>query len=122
MQMFCLNLVHSWEYNFLGNFEIYKNECAQKLVLFGVAEPSITAREFSNSVLLQSRFQKELEMKSKKSQCIPCQNQVQVEHLMICCRIWPANVKHTVKTPVFGTLNSAISNFQTWFVRLWWKY
>ena len=24
---------------------------------------------------------------------------------------------HTVKAPVFGTLNSAISNFQTWFVR-----
>ena len=23
----------------------------------------------------------------------------------------------TVKAPVFGTLNSAISNFQTWFVR-----
>ena len=25
--------------------------------------------------------------------------------------------KSTVKAPVFGTLNSAISNFQTWFVR-----
>ena len=25
--------------------------------------------------------------------------------------------KHTIKAPVFGTLNSAISNFQTWFVR-----
>ena len=25
--------------------------------------------------------------------------------------------RHTVRAPVFGTLNSAISNFQTWFVR-----
>ena len=34
------------------------------------------------------------------------------------CHDIAAIIKYiTVKAPVFGTLNSAISNFQTWFVR-----
>ena len=34
-----------------------------------------------------------------------------------CTHLFARNLTPTVKTPVFGTLSSAISNLQTWFVR-----
>ena len=40
-----------------------------------------------------------------------------LSNISIKKKTWRKFLTGTVKAPVFGTLNSAISNFQTWFVR-----
>ena len=62
-------------------------------------------------------FRIEMEKKLFHDQALPIRIEIMISVFSIAnLRIY-LSFSSTVKPPVFGTLNSAISNFQTWFVR-----